>query len=844
MKRTPIANLLGVALIWLANSAAGAESPVRVPVAEGGLGQRTGSMLVYAPDLTRMLLVGPAKDASLIQAFDPAARVWSEVSAAAPPVQRFHPYYQTAYDPGTKTVFCLSGGNVLCGFHVVEKTWKSFPPAPELDELSWHTLACDPEGRRLVVVGADKRVDNLGWSRTVVYDIPTGQWTRLDVTDDTVRGQHQQLVALKEAVIDLVGRIRLAWYRDPRGRGTDAEQKDLTTRSAAIGKLPQAAPFAAEVDAVVRLIGQQQMLEALRTARGLQRRIEEAAEDQYPVPCARRNSPLAFDAQHQVFVLFGGDHEDYLLNDTWVLDLNKKCWQRKKPASAPSPRAGHALFPLPRQGGVALYEGYLQSSSTDYGATPYWPIDPVELWHYDPQADRWSLRGAWPHPPKKDTAGLPPLGHFYGYADEYFSPPPIAADAEDRIFVAAAPRDVWYLPWKDFPARTWLIEPRGSQPDGDRPAVAAGERLYRTGAFLAAFGEVPDEPEVPPLDQLPENQWVRLPDPPRNPCHGCRQRDWGTAVWDADRDQILLWGGGHCVRSASTVVHYSPASGRLVEGFDADEPYGRNGGGGFDSSLLNRPWVSTHNYNHYAYDPQCRLLVSGRGYLYDPERMDWLRMEPLPLPYVFEWGSTVVESSRHGAIAWARKKDADAFGLWRFDRQQGWVDLEPQGPLFGAYCDAHGMVYDSRRDRMILSGVGGGYQRLSNGTFLAFDFQRRTLDTLTPANGAWAKTRNAREMTYVEHADWVLFGDQYRRGDERTGKLYTRVYDCARNRMLLLDAGDLADPRDPAWVTYSTGWMYDAKRQLVYVFTIRGEAWALKINPPTARLLEDQRETD
>src|SRR5262249_27524224 len=154
--------------------------------------------------------------------------------------------------------------------------------------------------------------------------------------------------------------------------------------------------------------------------------------------------------------------------------------------------------------------------------------------------------------------------------------------------------------------------------------------------------------------------WVKLPAAPRNACRGCRARDWSTSVWDSDRDQILLWGGGHCVRSASTVVHYSPVSGRMVEGFDADESYGHNspadGTLALDSSLLGRPWVHVHNYKHYAYDPKCKLLVSGRGYLYDPERMDWLRIEKMALPYRFVWGDTVVASSPHGAVAWAHRQ--------------------------------------------------------------------------------------------------------------------------------------------------------------------------------------------
>jgi hypothetical protein len=148
------------------------------------------------------------------------------------------------------------------------------------------------------------------------------------------------------------------------------------------------------------------------------------------------------------------------------------------------------------------------------------------------------------------------------------------------------------------------------------------------------------------------------------------------------------------------------------------------------------------------------------------------------------------------------------------------------------------MVYDGKRDRMIISGVEGGYAKLSNGTFCAFDFGSRSLSTLSPDNAEVAQTRNARELVYVDHADWMLIGDLVPRGNEKTGPFYTRVYDAGKNRMFLLDAGGFDDGRGGRWISYSSGWMYDAKRRLVYVFTIRGEAWALKINPKTAQLLE------
>jgi hypothetical protein len=294
------------------------------------------------------------------------------------------------------------------------------------------------------------------------------------------------------------------------------------------------------------------------------------------------------------------------------------------------------------------------------------------------------------------------------------------------------------------------------------------------------------------------------------------------------------------------VAHWSPASGRIVEGYDADEPYSHNGGGGFDSSLLNRPWVSVHNYHHYAYDPNCKLLVSGRGYLYDPARMDWLRIEPIPLPFAFNWGSTYVASSPHGAVAWARKKQGEQAGLWLFtgakpadcvggvsdEKRTGhWIDLEPKGKLFLPYCDCHGMVYDSKRDRMLIGGVGGSYGKQSDGSLLSFDFQSRAITPVTPDGAELAKTQNAREMVYVEHADWVLIGELYPSGERKAGEGYTRVYDCRKNKMFLLKAGDVPDG-------YSTGWSYDARRKLVYVFTFRGEAWAMAIDPAKAQLQE------
>lgn len=796
---------------------------------ESKTGERAGSTLVYAADSKQFILTGTATNAAAIQAFDPAKHEWTDL-AATTPAKEFHPYYQTAYDPVTKTIFCLSGGMNLYQFNTVEKSWKTRPAEPQLEKLSWQTLAIDPVHRKLVVVGSDKRADNLGWTRTVVYDIDAGAWTTLPVPD-LARKQHQDLVESKERMINAIGRIRLAWFRDPKGRGSDAELGELLKFFVPpIGDvLP---PFSKELTAIHTQLVDRNLLAALKQARALQRHMEELAEDMYPVPPSRRNSPLAFDEKNNVFILFGGDHEDYLMNDTWILDLAKNEWRRAKPDLAPSPRAGHALCALPQAGGVALYEGYLQNSSEDYGARAFQPIDPLQLWRFDPKTERWELHVSAPISAAAANQVPVPTGNFYSYTGDKFSPPALAADTADNLILIK-------LDQKDSggklkrPSQTWTLHFDATKFDAaSRTKLGAppNQRQYRTGEFLAAFCEVADAPKDTGLDSFVENRWTKLPAPPRNPCRGCRQRDWGTSVWDSDRDQILLWGGGHCVRSSSSVAHYSPASGRTVESYDAEETYGGQGGGGFDSTLLNRPWVSVHNYAHYAYDPVCKLLVSGRGYLYDPARMDWLRLEPIPLPYKFEWGSTVVKSSAHGAVAWARKKsNPDEASLWLFDREKGWQPLDVKGKFFVPWCDSSGMVYDSKRDRMLIAGVKGGYEKLSDGSFLSFDFKTQSLTPVVPDDAEKSRARNSRELAYVEHADCVLIGEQQVIGDKKTGRALTRIYDCAKNKSVLLDAGPVPDG-------HSVGWMYDAKRKLVYCFTFTGEAWALKLNWETAKL--------
>jgi len=267
----------------------------------------------------------------------------------------------------------------------------------------------------------------------------------------------------------------------------------------------------------------------------------------------------------------------------------------------------------------------------------------------------------------------------------------------------------------------------------------------------------------------------------------------------------------------------------MVEGYDPQESYSVNGAIG--STVMNRPWVPGHSYGKYAYDPKSGRMVAtcAEIYLYDPSRMDWLRAGPIKRPDV-NMAVHSFESTRHGAAALASKRRGPV-GLWLLDLDKGWIELAKPGHIpAGA-----GGAYDGKRDRLLL-GYTGGWKKTGDGGLLAFHFRDRRIEKLTPANADLGGLIDAREMTYVEHADWMLFGDPYLVGKDQDARQYLRAYDCAGNRWVLLDVDGF-----PAGPTHSQGWMYDAKRQLVYVVnTNRWGVWALRLDPKTVRTLTDK----
>jgi len=115
---------------------------------------------------------------------------------------------------------------------------------------------------------------------------------------------------------------------------------------------------------------------------------EDAAADLLGAePPPRALSPIVYDATTKFFVTFGGDHLDFLMNDTWVFDPAKKKWFQRHPKEAPPPRANHVLTVA--DGKVTLTGGYTYTSSTDYVGGQYRDHNDG-AWVYDIATNTWT----------------------------------------------------------------------------------------------------------------------------------------------------------------------------------------------------------------------------------------------------------------------------------------------------------------------------------------------------------------------------------------------------------------------------------------------------------------------
>ncbi len=293
-------------------------------------------------------------------------------------------------------------------------------------QVIWGTECRQPDGGGLAFGGQDQDGDD-GRPHTRVLE--DSQWKAIHRelrADNPLQQLHERVWSQRNEAKDILARARFVFFQglaaadEAKRIGGDVTPrlsqlaKDLAALEAELAKeqpdehaqgqvrfarqhlqraMKQLPAFSGGVDAG-----------ALQGLHDAQIQLELAAEalDAEPPPramnCGRARLPdratgpagdtLVYDAKTKLYVIFGGDHLDYLTNDTWVFDPEKRRWFQRHPATAPPPRANHRLEAT-GNGTIRLTGGYTYSSNTDYVGGQYIDLDDG-TWIYDIETNQWS----------------------------------------------------------------------------------------------------------------------------------------------------------------------------------------------------------------------------------------------------------------------------------------------------------------------------------------------------------------------------------------------------------------------------------------------------------------------
>ena len=375
------------------------------------------------------------------------------------------------------------------------------------------------------------------------------------------------------------------------------------------------------------------------------------------------------------------------------------------------------------------------------------------------------------------------------------------------------------------PEGEWTFNAKTCEWTGN-DGVAPGTRLYRStlvpGYNPCWYDAAPrGDPKTTAewLAKLEPNVWTAVPPQPAP----APDREWGTAVFDPDRDQIYRWTGGHQADPSNIVSTYHPAINRWSIPYVAEimATASRKG-----MSFNGRPDCANHTYLHYAYDPLSKRLVCvamGGTALYDPDRREFECNFAHPFNrYIYE---TCAVATPKGVVAWVR----GYFGILDAKARE-WKPLPVTGKLPAPQCDGSAVCYDSKRDTLWIA-TFVGYQKAS-GNIWRYEMRTGTVEALNPANAnaiGEAKGFNSeiRESVYLPKADLVLFSN-FVNGKEV-------AYDPGKNRWVVLNIARKLERQG----TVSDTLVYDPKRELVWNLNAYRALYVLKLDPAKLILSDD-----
>ncbi len=369
-------------------------------------------------------------------------------------------------------------------------------------------------------------------------------------------------------------------------------------------------------------------------------------------PAARRDHAMAYDAESDRVVLFGGSWS----NETWTYDYNSNTWTRMDSPSNPGHLSSHDMAYDPVSDRVILFGG----ETSDFTPTN-------ETWSYDHNMNRWV---------KLNLAVAPPAQ--YGMA--------LAHDLATGKIFAYGGSD--YHLWSLVPATgVWHnVRPFSRPPPQSGVALAYDSQSDRVVMFGPAGTWAYD---------FNSNAWMDM-----QPAVSPPLRSLHAMAYDSKSDRVILFGGYAVI----------------------------------DGTVFGDTW----------------------GYDYDTN--SWSNVSPAvsPSPRLMHAMGYDSESDRMILFGGEGPTYASLQDTWAYDFDQNrWFEEVPSSALAARY--AHAMSYDSEADRIILFG-GSALGRLTNETW-AYDANTRTWEARQPRSSPPARYEFA--MAYDVHSRrTVLFSGQ------------------------------------------------------------------------------------
>jgi Galactose oxidase, central domain len=658
---------------------------------------------------------------------------------------------------------------------------KSRNPAPGADLrklIVWGSECKLPEGQGLSFGGQHQKADD---GRPHTRMLVDGKWVAIHEQlrkKNPLQKHHDQLWKLRIMLRDVLGKSRYIYFQ---GRTQKAEaaflkqnvNPDLTKLAAELrlikkklaglkgldkyagGQMNQALKYIQAALPAIKPFGGRTEPALLAAMRQAQIALEMAAERLDAEPPPRVCSQIAYDSKTKLYVIFGGDHYDYLTNDLWTFDPAKKLWRQRHPvADGPEPRAHHQIV-SDGKGMITISGGYNYRAKFNYGQSSYGHVAGGS-WTYDLAADKWTSGAG--------AKAFPLASRHYRASkflpEHYMSGPrPDAAANQARL--------------KAIPVNTWVSMKPPSKPQRNQMGRDWGTSVLdsHNDLFLQWGGGHSAHGGTDVLQyHFATNRWEQP-----YPIEYCLGLVGSTSNYPCGYN---FNGHAWIIMHAYKSYAYEPQLKRMII-------TGRN---------VN--WKYKHDFSFYLYDG----LTGTWGARYP--------LHPAMGGTQYYLNSRVIQGD-DGLLFWSRSRKA----LRLNTKEMKWELIKFQGKLPGCGTDGGGLVYDPKRKRMMM--VTKPWKSMNKSIFKGkihvLDLKTKKVTVLTPKGSDKLKNTFLREATYNPEADIFLWAWQ------APGKML--AYDPKDDRWVTLDiagkasigtsSGQVYDAkRKLHWITTGKGDVY------------------------------------